>query len=80
MSAAMTRQAGKPVDIYQLDQWLMFAVVGLLLLGSIMVYSATLAGDSKTLAVSSAKILRHLMHIGLGTLISLLAAMIHLRW
>ena len=62
------------------DGALVFSVVGLLSLGIVMVYSATIAGDSATLEVSFRHLLRHLAHIGLGIGLLVAAASMRLEW
>ena len=81
MSAAMTdkmappgrpRRAAAPQPRF--DSALAGSVAGLLALGTVMVYSATIAADSATLEMSSRHLLRHLLHIGLGAVLLLGAA------
>ena len=62
------------------DYWLVFSVLSMLSLGTVMVFSATIAGDSKTLDLNYNHLYKHLFHILLGGLLMLLAASVKLEW
>ena len=68
LSSMQETQAQKGVieDNAKLDVWLLLSVVAVVCLGSVMVFSATIAADSKTLAFDTSRITKHLMHICLG--------------
>ena len=63
-----------------IDSLLVITAVALLALGAIMVFSATVAADSSSLAFNSGPFLRHLVHIGLGSALLLMAMYIPLDW
>ena len=74
-------QAGRfDGDAPRYDPALVFSVVGLLSLGIVMVYSATVAGDSATLEVNFRHLLRHLGHVGLGAVLLLAVMNLRLDW
>ena len=55
---------GPPLqDSNQVDIWLVGTVLVLLTFGLVMVYSATVASESQTLAVNFAPTISHLIHI-----------------
>lgn len=62
------------------DMVLVLSVLTLLCLGSVMVFSATVASDSETLAFNTYHLTRHLIHIGIGTALLLLVMRIPLDW
>lgn len=62
------------------DQWLVVVVMSLLCLGVVMVFSATVAADSRTLAFNTGTLARHLVHVGLGLALMLLASRLPLDW
>ncbi len=62
------------------DQGLMYAVIAILSLSVIMVYSATIAVDSHTLDTNFSLLTKHLLHIGLGSGLLFIAASIRLDW
>lgn len=82
MSAVAARgmQAGRPVDSAVADFWLLLAVAALLALGMVMVYSATIAADSQTLALNSGHLIKHLMHLGVGLVLMLGAWRLNPDW
>ncbi|MEA3292331.1 MAG: putative lipid II flippase FtsW [Pseudomonadota bacterium] len=82
MSAVAARgmQAGRPVDSAVADFWLLLAVAALLSLGTVMVYSATIAADSRTLALNSGHLIKHLIHLGVGLVLMLGAWRLNLDW
>ena len=63
-----------------LDNWLVFSVIALLCLGVVMVFSATIAADSETLAFNSEQVVKHLIHIALGFCLLIIAYKIPLDW
>ena len=64
----------------QLDIWLLLSVIAVVSLGSVMVFSATVAADSKTLAFDTSRITKHLVHIALGAGLLLVVMRIPLDW
>ncbi|MEM7193575.1 MAG: putative lipid II flippase FtsW [Pseudomonadota bacterium] len=74
-------QADKlPQGESQVDTMLVTTVIALLSLGTIMVYSATIASDSQTLEISYKQLVRHLAHIGVGGCLMFLAILMRLNW
>ncbi len=62
------------------DRVLMATVAALLCGGIIMVYSASIATDSTTLALNVHHLWRQLIHVGLGALLLMAAALVKLEW
>ena len=62
------------------DELLLFAVLALICLGVVMVFSATVAADSQTLSFNSEKLVKHIIHIGLGCCLLMAALKIPLDW
>lgn len=62
------------------DPVLVLTIVALLCLGAVMVFSATVASDSSTLAFNESQLVRHLVHIGLGLVLLLAAMRLPLDW
>ncbi len=62
------------------DPVLAFSTIAILAIGLVMVFSATVAVDSKTLAFSTQHLVKHLVHIGLGALLFFTAMRIPLDW
>ncbi len=81
-SAALSvnRMAGHVPGISVYDQGLMFAVIALLSLGVVMVYSATIAVDRDTLDTNLNPLIKHLLHIGLGGGLLFMAASMQMNW
>lgn len=77
-----TMQAGRASvsEAMGFDMWLVTSVVALLSLGTVMVYSATIAEDSRTLSINHGPLVRHLFHIALGTVLMIIAAFIKMSW
>lgn len=73
-------QAGRFQVAGGFDVALVLAIVSLLSIGLIMVFSATIAADSTTLAFNTQHLTKHLVHIGLGFLLLLGAMRIPLDW
>ena len=73
-------QAGRPVDDAPADVWLLLAVAGLLGLGTVMVYSATIAADSQTLMPNWGQLVRHLVHMAVGLALMMAVWRIDLDW
>ena len=67
-------------EVETVDHLLVFSVVSLLCLGAVMVFSATVAADSETLAFNTGAMTRHLAHIGLGLVLLLVAMRLPLAW
>ncbi|MBX2868918.1 MAG: FtsW/RodA/SpoVE family cell cycle protein, partial [Acidiferrobacterales bacterium] len=76
----MQAQKGVASPSSQLDIWLLLSVVAVVSLGSVMVFSATIAADSQTLAFDTSRITKHLIHIGLGAGLLLVVMRIPLDW
>lgn len=66
MSARATLQARRVAAGAGYDRALLLSVAGLLSLGVVMVYSASIAADSVTLRLNFYHLLRHLAHIAVG--------------
>lgn len=73
-------QTVKGLKVGNHDGWLVFAVVSLLSMGTVMVFSATIAGDIKTLDTNFDHLIRHLMHIGMGAIILWAVSSIRMDW
>ncbi len=73
-------QAGRFGQKFLYDQWLIVVVVALLSISLVMVYSATIATDSKTLTTNYQHLIKHAIHIALGVLLMFLMARIKLDW
>ena len=80
MDAAEVQASRLDVSAPQSDIVLILSVLALLCLGSVMVFSATVAADSQTLAFNTYHLVRHLAHIAIGTLAMLLVMRIPLDW
>jgi cell division protein FtsW len=80
MNNAPTFQADRVRDDARYDQWLAFTVIALLSLSIVMVYSATIASDSRTLRTSYDHLVKHLLHIGAGSVLLLVTASIRMEW
>lgn len=71
----------EPVEgVAGFDHLLVFAVAGLLCLGTVMVFSATVAADSDTLAFNVRALVRQLAHVGLGLVLLLGVMRLPLDW
>ena len=73
-------QAGRFDSGDGVDSLLVLSVVLLSCLGLVMVYSATVASDSSTLEINYHHLIRHLIHLGLGVVLLLVAASVRLDW
>ncbi len=62
------------------DHWLVFVVVAMISIGTVMVFSATIAGGDKTQDINFDHLTRHLMHIGAGAIVLWAAASIRIDW
>ncbi len=62
------------------DHWLVFVVVAMISIGTVMVFSATIAGGGKTQDTNFDNLTRHLMHIGAGAIVLWAAASIRIDW
>jgi cell division protein FtsW len=80
MNNAPTFQADRVRDDARYDQWLAFTVIALLSLSIVMVYSATIASDSRTLRTSYDHLVKHLLHIAAGSVLLLVTASIRMEW
>ncbi|WP_424948073.1 putative lipid II flippase FtsW [Candidatus Spongiihabitans sp.] len=76
----MAPQAHRASDVSSYDQGLMFTVIALLSLSVVMVYSATIAADSRTLDINFKPLIKHLAHIGLGSALLFMAAWMQMNW
>ena len=75
-----TQQASCKHDDAFCDIRLMYVVIAILSLSLIMVYSATIAADRHTLDINFSMLAKHLLHIGLGSLLLFIMAVIRLDW
>jgi len=73
-------QARRPIKDAGYDFVLMMIVATLLSIGIVMVYSASIATDSETLQINFHHLSRQLIHIGLGTVVLILCALVNLDW
>lgn len=73
-------QKGVIEDNGEPDAWLLLSVIAVVCLGSVMVFSATIAADSKTLAFDTNRITKHLIHVCLGASLLLVVMRIPLDW
>jgi cell division protein FtsW len=73
-------QAGRIGEGPKYDPQLLVSVVALISMGIVMVYSATIATDSRTLDTNYQHLTRHLLHIGLGFVLLYLASRIRIDW
>ena len=80
MNAADTLQARRALDDANYDRVLMMTVAALLCAGIVMVYSASIATDSTTLELNFHHLFRQLLHVVLGALLLVIAALIKLEW
>ena len=62
------------------DHWLALVVVALLSIGTVMVFSATIAGVNQTQDINFDHLTRHLMHVGAGAIVLWAAASIRIDW
>ena len=75
-----TEPAEPVAEVGGVDHLLVFSMVSLLCLGAVMVFSATVAADSETLAFNTRAMFRHLAHIGFGLVLLLVAMRLPLEW
>ena len=75
-----TLQAGRVSNSVRYDGLMLVCVVALLTLGVIMVFSATIPSDSKTLVTNYNTLVRHIVHIGLGAVLLLGAASLNIEF
>lgn len=75
-----TLQARRELNYAGCDSALLVAVVALLSIGILMVYSSSIAADSKTLQINFHTLIRQSAHIVLGALLLLFFALIKLEW
>lgn len=62
------------------DHWLVLIVVALMSLGTVMVFSATIAGGNQPRDINFDHLTRHLMHLGVGTIVLWAGASIRMGW
>ena len=74
-----TLQAGRVNNSARYDSLMLVSVVALLMLGTIMVFSATIPSDSKTLVTNYSTLTRHIVHIGIGAVLLLGAASLNIE-
>ncbi|NKB75921.1 MAG: putative lipid II flippase FtsW [Gammaproteobacteria bacterium] len=79
MQAGRTRGA-EPGSLKKYDPWLVGTIAVMLSLGAVMVYSATIAGDKKTLNINYDTLTKHLTHIGLGFGFLVVVSFIKIEW
>ena len=80
MNRADTLQARRALDDAGPDRVLMVTVGALLCAGIVMVYSASIATNSETLELNFHHLLRQGLHIALGGLLLVIAALVKLEW
>ncbi len=73
------QQAGRVVDSTRYDSLMLVSVIALIALGTVMVFSATIPSDSKTLVTNYSHLVKHLVHISIGTVLLLIAASIKME-
>ncbi len=73
-------QARRTMDSARYDSILLGAVAALLSVGIVMVYSVSIAADSASLRISSQLVGKQLLHIGLGAVLLVGAALLQLKW
>ena len=73
------QQAGRVVDSTRYDSLMLVSVIALIALGTVMVFSATIPSDSKTLVTNYGHLVKHLVHISIGTVLLLIAASIKME-
>lgn len=78
---AIAMQADRvPETESPMDMPLLLVVIALLSLGTVMVFSATIAGDSETLRINYSHLIKHIAHICAGLVLLLLASSMRLEW
>lgn len=78
--ASQAVKSAAPESSFQFDVWLAGTVLVLLTFGLVMVYSATVASGSKTLAVNFGPAAAHLAHIVLGLVLILVLRHTRIEW
>lgn len=73
-------QASRFQELGASDTPLILAIVSLLAMGWVMVFSATVAADSNSLAFNTHHLLKHSIHISLGVVLLVGASRIPLDW
>lgn len=68
-SGSQAVRSTPPAQLGQFDVWLAGAVLALLTLGLVMVYSATIASGDRSLEINTVPFSSHLIHITLGLLL-----------
>ena len=80
------KQQARPVSMEKAplignpDHWLVLVVVALVSIGTVMVFSATIAGGNQTQDINFDHLLRHLMHLGAGAIVLWAGASIRIGW
>ena len=80
VSQARTVQTEPGSTIGPYDYWMVFSVVAIISVGVVMVFSATIAGDSKTLGTNYSHLTKHIVHIGIGCVLLWITASIRIDW
>ena len=62
------------------DHWLALVVIALVSIGTVMVFSATIARTGQAQDVNFSHLTRHLMHVGAGAIVLWLGASIRIDW
>ncbi len=75
-----TLQAGRAAESGGYDSLLVICVVALISLGTVMVFSATIPSDSRTLTTNYGHLIKHLIHVALGMVLMYIAASMKMSW
>ena len=73
-------RANYVTSVSSCDRALMYVVIAMLSLSMVMVYSATITADSRTLATNFNLLTKHLLHIALGSGLLFIVASLRLDW
>ena len=80
MTPPMTPSPVSVSEVEGPDGVLVLSILSLLCLGAVMVFSATVASNSETLALSTNRLIRHLAHIAIGGILLVGAIRLPLEW
>lgn len=79
-AAMQAMRANRQMVSIGFDPALLLAIISLIALGVVMVFSATIAKDPGTLAFNTGPLTRHLVHLSLGVMFLLITMRIPLDW
>ncbi|MDH3281009.1 MAG: FtsW/RodA/SpoVE family cell cycle protein, partial [Gammaproteobacteria bacterium] len=79
LSSQALRATGEPRPL-PVDPWLTGAWIGLLGLGLVMVYSATVAADGHSLSSHFGHLIHHALHVGAGVALAILVSLTPIHW